>query len=100
MVDILLGLVFVFIICTTPHLVLDIYQWLSSLISNDYNDSYTGLRAAVVQLVNLLLSASHALNIFVFCCQVLTFIRPSLVYVFIGPRCPWSDLWVRLSLTH
>ena len=24
----------------------------------------------------------------------------SLIHVFIGPRCPWSDLWIRLSLTH
>jgi len=71
MVDILTGLVFVFITCTTPLLLFTIYEWISFIIIyNDYNyDYYEGWKAAVIQLVNLLLSASHALNIFVFCCQ-------------------------------
>ena len=70
MVDILIGLVIVFIICITPHLLFAIYQWLSSLISDNNEIVYIGWEGAVAQLVNLLLSASHALNIFVFCCQV------------------------------
>ena len=70
MVDILIGLVVVFVICITPHLLFSIYQWLSSLILNNNEIVYIGWEGAVAQLVNLLLSASHALNILVFCCQV------------------------------
>ena len=24
---------------------------------------------------------------------------PSYIHIIIGPRCPWSDLWVRVSLS-
>lgn len=71
MVDILIGLVFVFIICNTPLIAFTIYEVLSSLISKDNSIMYDGWAATAVQLINLLVSASHALNIFVFCCQVL-----------------------------
>ena len=41
MVDILTGLVFVFIICTTPLLLFTIYEWISFIIIyNDYNYDY------------------------------------------------------------
>ena len=70
MVDILIGLVFVFIICNTPLIAFTIYEMLFSFISNDNDIMYDGWTATAVQLVNLLVSASHALNIFVFCFQV------------------------------
>merc|ERR1712037_10678 len=69
MVDILIGLVFVFIICNTSLIAFTIYEVLSSLISKDSSIMYDGWAATAVQLINLLVSASHALNIFVFCCQ-------------------------------
>jgi len=69
MVDILIGLVFVFIICNTPLIAFTIYEMLFSFISNDNDIMYDGWTATAVQLVNLLVSASHALNIFVFCFQ-------------------------------
>jgi len=69
MVEILVGLVAIFIICNIPHLVLATYEMLSSLISNDHEIMYDGWRAVAAKLTNLLLSASHTLNIFVFCCQ-------------------------------
>ena len=71
MVDILVGLVIIFIICNIPHLVLATYEMLSSHISDDDEIMYEGWRAVAANLTNLLLSASHTLNICVFCFQVL-----------------------------
>ena len=70
MVDILVGLVAIFIICNIPHLVLATYEMLFSLISNNDTIMYNGWRVVAAKLTNLLLSGSHTLNIFVFCCQV------------------------------
>jgi len=69
MVDILVGLVAIFIICNIPHLVLATYEMLFSLISNNDTIMYNGWRVVAAKLTNLLLSGSHTLNIFVFCCQ-------------------------------
>ena len=70
MVDILVGLVVVFIICNTPKVVLSTYEMISSHI---YNDSimYEGWTVVAFRLGYLLMSASHAFNIVIFCCQVL-----------------------------
>ena len=70
MVDILIGLVVVFIICNTPHLAFTIFEALSSLISKENYIMYGGWTATAIQLVNLLAAAAHALNIFVFSSQV------------------------------
>jgi len=54
MVDILIGLVFVFIICNTSLIAFTIYEVLSSLISKDNSIMYNGWAATAVQLINLL----------------------------------------------
>ena len=87
MVDILIGMVAIFVTCNIPHLVLATYEMLSSHISDNDKIMYEGWRVVAANLTNLLLSASHTLNIFVFCCKVPHFSFPLLPFIMRGNSC-------------
>ena len=68
-VNILVGLVTIFIICNTPNLARSACLFFLSLLNKDFDENWTYLSHL---LTNLVASVSHTLNILIFATQVLS----------------------------